>query len=473
MTLNDFDANNGELWITNNGNYEQYTFNVNQTTYDFDFIDVVGQRISFWVQSLTGERLAEKTMLIEPPEPKITITCGTNCENNMVTVKWSNLDYDNITIVQYIDDGDILLSQELINPASQTSTFFTYQPGRLERFEALGIKNGLNATTILRNRVSPLPLDLFDYTRSSVTNSSVNVFWEYARKASHFDYVEISSSPPNVIPNGPIKIPKDQTNFTLTNLTTSFITLMATTKTNDPIEKASMPKMTSLYLVPLRIDPSKLRVTSAVNLDGFSVSWPKPRSGTISEYRLSVQLAKIRPETIKEAKAIASSKTGFQIGGLTPGHVYRIQLWTIKEWEQSQLISEPTVHYALLGPAKVKSVQPVEIRTSTRSMQFQWEAAEGTYTGYNISWSSTSDCFEQNSDYQFYDVDTAKRSEKMGIQVYKLDGLQPNCDYKFNITTFLDQTETFGLNSSLFTSEVVTATGNYVRMCENVIFTTQ
>lgn len=307
--------------------------------------------------------------------------------------------------------------------------------------------------------MSPLPLDLFDYTRSSVTNSSVNVFWEYARKASYFDYVEISSSPPNVIPNGPIRVPKDQTNITLTDLTASFITLMATTKTLEPIEKASMPKMTSLYLVPAKIDTSKLRVSPAVNLDGFSVSWPKPRSGTISEYRLSVQLANIRPDTIKEAKTIASSKTGFQIGGLVPGHVYRIQLWTVKEWEQSQLVSAPTVHYALLGPALVKTLQPVEMRTSTRSMQFQWEAAEGIYTGYNISWSSSPDCFEQIANQLFYDVETAKRSEKMGIQVYKLDGLQPNCDYQFNISTYLDG-DTYGLDRALFTSAIVTATGN-------------
>ena len=45
-----------ELWITNNENYEQFTFSPNVTTYDFDFIDVVGQRISFWVQSPTGDR---------------------------------------------------------------------------------------------------------------------------------------------------------------------------------------------------------------------------------------------------------------------------------------------------------------------------------------------------------------------------------------------------------------------------------
>ena len=123
----------GQLWITNNGNYEQFTFDANQTTYDFDFVDVVGQRISFWVQSMSGERLAEKSMLVEPVEPKLSIACGTNCENNMVTVKWNSADYDNVTLVHYIDGENILLSREVFQNAS--STFFTYQPGRLERFE--------------------------------------------------------------------------------------------------------------------------------------------------------------------------------------------------------------------------------------------------------------------------------------------------------------------------------------------------
>ena len=263
----------------------------------------------------------------------------------------------------------------------------------------------------------------------------------------------------SVIPNGPIRVSKEATNVTLTDLTSSFITLMATTKTNEPIEKASMPKMRSLYLIPAKIDPEKLRVIPAVNLDGFSVSWPKPRSGTISEYRLSVKLAEDRADKLEDAKSIASSKTGFQIGGISPGKVYRIKLWTVKEWEKSELISDPTVHYALLGPSLVKSLQPVEMRTSTRSMQFQWEAAEGTYTGYNITWSSAEDCFEQVTTQLFYDAASAKRSEKMGIQVYKLDGLQPNCDYVFSIRTFLDSEETYGIDKSLFTSETVTATG--------------
>ena len=56
-----FDNHTDELWITNNDNYEQFTFSPNETTYDFDFIDVVGQRISFWVQSPTGDRKALRT----------------------------------------------------------------------------------------------------------------------------------------------------------------------------------------------------------------------------------------------------------------------------------------------------------------------------------------------------------------------------------------------------------------------------
>ena len=97
-------------------------------------------------------------------------------------------------------------------------------------------------------------------------------------------------------------------------------------------------------------------------------------------------------------------------------------------------------------------------------MQFQWEAAEGTYTGYNISWSSAPDCFEQISYQPFYDSASAKRSEKMGIQVYKLDGLQPNCDYYFNITTFLTAEERYGLNESIFVSETITAEGWFLKI---------
>ena len=132
------EEDDGQLWITNNLNYAQFTFDANQTTYDFDFVDVVGQQISFWVQSMnTGERLVEQTMLMKPVEPNLSIACGTNCENNMVTVKWNGADYDNVTLIHYIDGENILLSREVFQNAS--STFFTYQPGRLERFEGRGL----------------------------------------------------------------------------------------------------------------------------------------------------------------------------------------------------------------------------------------------------------------------------------------------------------------------------------------------
>ena len=75
------------LWITNNFNYEQQTFVANKTDYDFEFVDIVGERISFWVQ--TWRRKIVESVLVTPMSPQIKITCGQNCEMN-TTVNFAN-----------------------------------------------------------------------------------------------------------------------------------------------------------------------------------------------------------------------------------------------------------------------------------------------------------------------------------------------------------------------------------------------
>lgn len=68
------------------------------------------------------KRIIEDSILIEPEAPNIEVTCGTNCENKMVTLKYGSPDFDNMTLLHYIDADNVLLRQEVIFPGNSRQT---------------------------------------------------------------------------------------------------------------------------------------------------------------------------------------------------------------------------------------------------------------------------------------------------------------------------------------------------------------
>nr|XP_006815251.1 PREDICTED: fibronectin-like [Saccoglossus kowalevskii] len=225
----------------------------------------------------------------------------------------------------------------------------------------------------------------------------------------------------------------DETELTLTGLTggTDY-TAVVTAQLQSGAEIEAEQKSQRTLPNP----PRSLTVTT-YDSSTIHISWIQPSVGVYSGYDIYYSPADGTSDAITH---VSNSITSYTISGLTAGRDYFVSVRTTQDSVKSTSIVETHV----TKPNAVPSIDVVEIKSD--SILFSWEAPNGDYDGYEVSYGKLGD------------VTTAHLFQLTDPREWQMSGLTSGTTYEIIVVTTSGSDSTSGVEKSDPTKLQITTT---------------